>query len=43
LLLHSLKETISYCSPEALENYMENIWELLFKHAESPEEGTKIL
>uniref|UniRef100_H2YRC2 TATA-binding protein interacting (TIP20) domain-containing protein n=1 Tax=Ciona savignyi TaxID=51511 RepID=H2YRC2_CIOSA len=41
LLLHSLKETITFSTHEALGGYMENIWELLVRFAESPEEGTR--
>uniref|UniRef100_F6Z3T2 TATA-binding protein interacting (TIP20) domain-containing protein n=1 Tax=Ciona intestinalis TaxID=7719 RepID=F6Z3T2_CIOIN len=41
LLLHSLKETITFSTQEALEEFMENIWELLVRFAESPEEGTR--
>ncbi|CAK8675597.1 unnamed protein product [Clavelina lepadiformis] len=41
LLLHSLKETISFSPPEALEPYMADIWKLLFQYAESSEEGTR--
>ncbi|XP_078488265.1 cullin-associated NEDD8-dissociated protein 1 isoform X1 [Ciona intestinalis] len=41
LLLHSLKETITFSTQESLEEFMENIWELLVRFAESPEEGTR--
>nr|CAB3227534.1 cullin-associated NEDD8-dissociated protein 1 [Phallusia mammillata] len=41
LLLHSLKETITFSPPTALESYMGNIWDLLFRFSESAEEGTR--
>ncbi|KAF0288887.1 Cullin-associated NEDD8-dissociated protein 1 [Amphibalanus amphitrite] len=42
LLLHSLKEIIS-CSSErdSLQHYQEGIWDNLFRHCQSPEEGTR--
>lgn len=41
LLLHSLKEMISALSAESLKPHVENIWDLLFKHCECAEEGTR--
>lgn len=42
LLLHSLKEVIScLSSDERLHPFLPEIWHQLFKHAESPEEGTR--
>jgi len=41
LLLHSLKETISFAPQAELDSYVANIWNLLFLHAESSEEGTR--
>jgi len=42
LLLHSLKEIISCSSArESLQQYEEGIWNNLFRHCESPEEGTR--
>lgn len=41
LLLHSLKEVISASSAEHLKPHLENVWALLFKNCECPEEGTR--
>ncbi|XP_078075955.1 cullin-associated NEDD8-dissociated protein 1 [Mustelus asterias] len=41
LLLHSLKEIISSSSVGGLKPYVENIWNLLLKHCECAEEGTR--
>ncbi|NXJ94380.1 CAND1 protein, partial [Corythaixoides concolor] len=41
LLLHSLKEVISSSPADGLKPYVEDIWALLFKHCECPEEGTR--
>lgn len=41
LLLHSLKEVISASMAESLKPHVEEIWALLFKHCECPEEGTR--
>ncbi|XP_076124630.1 cullin-associated NEDD8-dissociated protein 2 [Alosa pseudoharengus] len=41
LLLHSLKEVISTSSAERLKPHLENVWALLFKNCECPEEGTR--
>ncbi|KAJ8260325.1 hypothetical protein GJAV_G00179670 [Gymnothorax javanicus] len=41
LLLHSLKEVLSASLAEKLKPHVEEIWALLFKHCECPEEGTR--
>lgn len=44
LLLHSLREIISYSSHEnsaQLDGHIDSIWRTLFKHCECPEEGTR--
>jgi cullin-associated NEDD8-dissociated protein 1 len=46
LLLHSLKEIISYLSSQTnglilLKPYINDIWTILMKHCECPEEGTR--
>ena len=44
LLLHSLREIISYSSHEnlpQLDEHIESIWRTLFAHCECPEEGTR--
>lgn len=41
LLLHSLKEVISTLPATSLKPHVENIWSLLFKNCECPEEGTR--
>ncbi|XP_062843034.1 cullin-associated NEDD8-dissociated protein 2 [Trichomycterus rosablanca] len=41
LLLHSLKEVISTLPATSLKPHVENIWTLLFKNCECPEEGTR--
>ncbi|XP_035244264.1 cullin-associated NEDD8-dissociated protein 2 [Anguilla anguilla] len=41
LLLHSLKEVISGSAAHSLKPHVEEIWALLFKHCECPEEGTR--
>ena len=44
LLLHSLREIISYSSQEnltQLDGHIDSIWRTLFTHCECPEEGTR--
>jgi cullin-associated NEDD8-dissociated protein 1 len=44
LLLHSLREIISYSSHETLpqlDGHIDSIWRTLFAHCECPEEGTR--